>query len=168
MPQPADAVDYRALVADFQPNDGDLLPALHAVQHAVGWIPREGIEAVAAQLKMPVSTVFGALSFYAEFLLEPPAQTTITWCSGPACRMAGGDRIREAMERTLGLGLNQKSEDNRVGFRLGQCNGTCHVAPMVWTRSADADLAEGYGEVRGPLSVSDSIRLAREAKGGAS
>ncbi|MBI4587913.1 MAG: NAD(P)H-dependent oxidoreductase subunit E, partial [Candidatus Rokubacteria bacterium] len=114
----------------------------------------EGIEAVAAQLKMPVSTVFGALSFYAEFLLAPAARTTITWCSGPACRLAGGDRIREALEAVLGLALNQKTPDDRAGLRLGQCNGTCQIAPMVWVN----------GRPTGPLTVSSAIELARSAR----
>ena len=150
------AEEFEALVADFKPNDGDLLPALHAIQHEYGWIPREGIEAVATQLNMPVSTVFGALSFYAEFLLSPPAETTITWCSGPACRILGGDRIREALEATLKLQLNQKTKDDRVGLRLGQCNGTCQLSPLVWVN----------GKTTGPLTVSKAIELARQVKGG--
>jgi NADH:ubiquinone oxidoreductase subunit E len=152
---PAVPVDYRELLAPFKPNDGDLLSALHAVQHAVGWIPKEGLEAVARQLRMPVSTVFGACSFYSEFLLDPPAETTIAWCSGPACRIFGGDRIREALGATLNLPLGGKSPDGKVGLRIGQCNGTCQIAPMVWVN----------GKPTGPLTISSAIELARTAAG---
>jgi NADH:ubiquinone oxidoreductase subunit E len=150
-------VNYSELLAPFKPNDGDLLPALHAVQHAVGWIPKEGLEAVARQLRMPVATVFGACSFYSEFLLEPPPETTIAWCSGPSCRIFGGDRIREALGATLNLPLGGRSPDGKVGLRVGQCNGTCQIAPMVWVN----------GKATGPLTVSSAIELARGATGSA-
>ena len=155
MAESAAAVDYRELLAGFKPNDGDLLPALHRVQHAVGWIPREGIEAVAAQLRMPVATVFGALSFYAEFLTSPPAETTITWCSGPACRLLGGERIRQALEAASGVRLGEKTSDGRLGLRIGQCNGTCQVAPMLWVN----------GKPTGPVTAAAAIDLARESAG---
>lgn len=152
----AATVDYATLLAPYKPNDGDLLPALHAVQHEVGWIPKEGLEAVSRQLNMPLATVFGACSFYSEFLLEPPAEKTIAWCSGPSCRILGGDRIREALAAELNLPLGGKTADGRVGLRVGQCNGTCQCAPQVWVN----------GKVVGPLTVSSAIELARELRGG--
>jgi NADH:ubiquinone oxidoreductase subunit E len=100
--------------------------------------------------------VFGSVSFYADFHTEPPAETTIAWCSGPACRLLGGDRIREAIQHTLELPLGGHSDDHRYGLHLGQCNGTCSEAPQVWLN----------GEVVGKLTVSDAIRLAREVRGG--
>jgi NADH:ubiquinone oxidoreductase subunit E len=147
--------ELRELVAEFEPGRGHVLPALHKVQHHYGYIPRRAIEAIARQLNTTAAMVFGAVSYYSDFRSEPPPSTQVDWCSGPACRLQGGDRIREAMEATFDLPLGGQSEDGRYGFRLGQCNGTCHEAPQVWVN----------GQVVGNLSVSAAIRLAREVKG---
>jgi NADH:ubiquinone oxidoreductase subunit E len=146
--------DYTSLLAPFEPNKGHLLPALHAIQHEYGWISKDGIRAVAKQLKMTDAQVYGALSFYSEFRTTPPPHTLIAWCSGPACRLLGGERIRETLERELGIRLLQQTADGQVGLHLGQCNGTCHEAPQVWVN----------GEVVGCLTEQKTVQLVRDIK----
>jgi NADH:ubiquinone oxidoreductase subunit E len=147
--------ELRALVADFQPGRGHVLPALHRVQETYGYVSREAMDVIARQLNTTSALVFGAASFYSDIRTSPRPETEIAWCSGPTCRLLGGDHIREAMQHVLDLPLGGHSEDHRYGLHLGQCNGTCHEAPMVWVN----------GVVTGPLSVSGAIRLAREVKG---
>ena len=148
--------ELRDLVAEFKPNSGHVLPALHKVQETYGYISRPAIEAVARQLNTTPALVFGCVSFYTDLRTHPPAETEISWCSGPACRLAGGDRIREALQATLEVPLGGESEDHRYGLHLGQCNGTCSESPQVWVN----------GRVVGNLTVSQAIRMAREIKGG--
>jgi NADH:ubiquinone oxidoreductase subunit E len=149
--------ELRDLVAEFQPDRGHVLPALHKVQETYGYITRPAIEVIARQLNTTPALVYGAVSFYSDFHVEPPPETLIAWCSGPACRLLGGDRIREAIQHTLEVTLGGESDDHRYGLHLGQCNGTCHEAPQVWVN----------GEVVGELSVSKAIELARQVKAGA-
>jgi len=149
--------ELRELVAEFEPGRGHVLPALHKVQEKYGYIPRKAIEVIARQLNTTPALVFGTVSFYAELRTHPPAQTEIAWCSGPACRLRGGDRIRNAIEHTLELPLGGQSEDHRYALHLGQCNGTCSEAPQVWVN----------GKVVGNLTVASAIKLAREIKEGA-
>jgi len=146
--------ELRDLVAAYEPGKGHLLPALHKIQETYGYISRTAIEVLARQLNTTPALVYGTVSFYADFRTHQPPKTEIAWCSGPACRLAGGERIREALEHTLGLPLGGHSEDNRYGLHLGQCVGTCHESPQVWVN----------GEVKGSLTVADAIRLAREVK----
>ncbi len=147
---------YRELLDGFQPDQGDLLAALHAIQHEFGYIPTDSVPEVAKKLRMNASAVFGALSFYAEFRTTPPPTTTVMWCSGPACRLKGGDNIRLAFETVLGVGMEGETPDGELGLHLGQCNGTCEVAPQIWLN----------GVVRGPLRVADAVELARRLKTG--
>lgn len=148
-------LEIRHLISDLKPGDGDLLAALHRVQERFGYVPKEAIAVVARQLRLSEARVFGAITFYSEFRLTPPPQITVSWCSGPACWLRGSDRVREALEAVLGIRLNESTPDNRIGLHLGQCNGACHFAPMLWVN----------GRVRGPLTVAEAIRLARELKG---
>ncbi len=149
--------ELRELVAEFEPGRGHVLPALHKVQDKYGYVPRKAIDVIARQLNTTPALVFGTVSFYADIRTHPPAETEIAWCSGPACRLLGGDRIREAIQHTLELPLGEQSEDHRYGLHLGQCNGTCSEAPQIWVN----------GRVVGKLTVSKAIKLAREIKEGA-
>jgi NADH-quinone oxidoreductase subunit E len=98
--------------------------------------------------------VYGAVTFYAELRTTPPPETRIDWCSGPACRLKGGEHVRRALEATLGIEMEQNTPDNKLGLHLAQCNGTCDFAPQVWVN----------GKIVGPLSAAETIRMAREMK----
>jgi formate dehydrogenase subunit gamma len=149
-------LEIKDLIAEFRPGEGDLLAALHKIQHRYGYIPPESIPVVARHLGLGEAHVYGTTTFYSEFRLTPPAETTIAWCCGPACRVRGSDRVRAALEAVLSIGMEEKTPDNRVGLHVAQCNGTCDFAPQVWVN----------GRVVGPLTVGDAIRLARELKAG--
>lgn len=152
----------RALVADLRPNNGDLLAGLHRIQHEYGYVSSEAMEVLAQRLKLFPAQVYGAASFYEEFRFEPPPATTIRWCSGPACRMRNGGGIRDAMLATLGIEMNDQTEDGRVGMLLGQCNGTCELAPQVWIETA----ADHQSRVVGPLTAARAVEMARHLRDG--
>ncbi len=154
----------RALVSEFRPNHGDLLATLHKVQHEYGFISREAMEVIAAQLHLFAAQVYGAASYYEEFRFAPPAEIDIRWCSGPACRARNGGGIRDAMLATLGVAMNGQTADRRVGIRLGQCIGTCELAPQVWIE----DRATHTNKVVGQLNAARAVRLARALRDGAS
>ena len=147
-------LEIEQLVRDFKPGDGDLLAALHTVQHHYGYIPKPAIAVIARQFRLSEAKVYGAVTFYSEYRLTPPPQVLIGWCSGPACRLKGGDRTRSVLEAELGIALGENTEDNRLGLHLAQCNGTCEHAAQVWVN----------GDVVGPLTAADTVRLARRLK----
>src|SRR5690348_2404626 len=120
------AQELRELVAEFAPGRGHVLPALHKVQETYGYVSKAAIDAVARQLNATPALIYGAATFYTDYRLSPPPETEISWCSGPTCRLLGGDRIREAIQNVLELPLGGHSEDHRYGLHTGQCNGTCH------------------------------------------
>ena len=153
-------LEIKHLIADLKPGDGDLLAALHRLQEHYGYIPPMAIPVVAQHLKLGTARVYGAITFYSELRLTPPPETTISWCSGPACCLRGSDNVRRILEAVLGIKMGESTEDNRpdgqpsgrLGLHLAQCNGTCDLAPLVWVN----------GRARGRLSAADAVRLARE------
>ncbi|MGQ9572322.1 MAG: NADH-quinone oxidoreductase subunit NuoE family protein [Dehalococcoidia bacterium] len=146
--------ELEQLIADVKPNDADLLAALHRIQDAYGYVPRQVVPRLAEKLHTTPAMVYGAITFYSEFRLEPPARTTISWCSGPACRLKGGENVRRALEAVLGIGLGETTADKAVGLRFVQCDGTCALAPLLRLN----------GRPKGPLTVSEAIKLARKLK----
>ncbi len=148
-------LEIQQLIAEFKPRSADLIPALHKVQHRYGYVPKEAIPVVAQQLGLGEAHVYGAVTFFAELRTIPPPETRIDWCSGPACRLKGGERVRLALETVLGIGMEENTAGDKLGLHLGQCNGTCEYAPQLWVD----------GKVVGPLTVAEAIRLARDLKG---
>ena len=147
-------LEIQHLVREFKPGDGDLLAALHTVQHHYGYVPKMAMRVVARQLRLSEAKVYGAATFYSEFRLTPPPATLIGWCSGPACRLKGGDHVRQVLETELGIRMGENTDDNKLGLHLAQCNGTCDHAAQIWVN----------GKVVGPLNAADTIKLVRKLK----
>jgi NADH-quinone oxidoreductase subunit E len=155
--QPNEAIlEVQGLLEGLAPGEGDLLEALHRIQHQYGYVPNTAIPAVAKHLRLPPARVYGAITFYSEFRETPPAETMISWCSGPACFIKGGANIRTVLETMLGCEMGENAADNKLGLHLGQCNGTCDNAPQVWVD----------GKVVGPLTAADTVALVKNLQNG--
>lgn len=148
-------LEIQHLLREFKPGDGDLMAALHAVQHRYGYVPRMAMRVVAKQLRLSEARVYGACTFYSEFRLTPPPETLVGWCGGPTCRLKGGERVRKVLEAELGIGMGENVDGDRLGLHLAQCNGTCEHAPQIWVND----------KVVGPLDAKQTVELARELKG---
>lgn len=149
--------ELRELVAEFEPERGHVMPALHKVQNKYGYIPKTAFDVIARQLNSTPALIFGAATFYTDFRLHPPAATEVAWCCGPACRILGGERILESIQDELGIGFHEQTPDHAIGLHIGQCVGTCHEAPQVWVN----------GKVKGNLTPDSARELARGLKGAA-
>jgi len=142
------------LIADLRPDNVDLLAAFHRIQHEFGYIPPEAVPLLAGRFNTTPAIIFGTIDFYSELRLKPPAEEVVEWCSGPACLLKNSTGIRRALEATFGCYLNQASIDGYFELRLVQCDGTCHLAPLIRHR----------GAYIGPLNTSKAIEWARALK----
>ena len=149
-------LEIQHLIGGFKPADGDLLGALHAVQHHYGYVPKIAMKVVARQLRLSEAKVYGAATFYSEFRFTAPPQTLIGWCSGPTCRIKGGGNVKKVLEAELGVRMGENTADNKLGLHMAQCNGTCEYAAQVWVN----------GNVVGPLSAVETVKLVRDLKAG--
>jgi NADH:ubiquinone oxidoreductase subunit E len=86
--------------------------------------------------------------------MTPPAENVVEWCSGPACLLKNSTGIRRALEAELGCQMDQASIDGKYELRLVQCDGTCHLAPLIRHK----------GKYIGPLTTSAAIEFARGLK----
>ena len=139
------------LIAELRPDNVDLLEAFHRVQHEYGYVPREAIPLLAAKFNTTPAIIFGTIDFYSEIHTDPPADDVVEWCSGPACLLKGSLGIRRALEATLGCAMNRATADGKFELRLLQCDGTCHLAPLIRHK----------GKYIGPITSSQAIEWAR-------
>jgi formate dehydrogenase subunit gamma len=143
------------MIADLRADDVDLLKAFHRIQHEFGFVPPEAVPLLAGQFRTTPAIIYGTIDFYSEIRTAAPAETTVEWCSGPACLLKGSMNIRRVLESILECQMNRASPDGKFGLRLVQCDGTCHLAPLVRLE----------GRYIGPLSISETVEWARALVG---
>ena len=114
--------DWRATVQAFPRERTWLLPALHAVQHDLRWIPAEALADVAAHLRVPLSEAYGVATHYPEFRLAEPSARVVRVCTGVSCRIRGGLDLLHALTATAGRDVTLEPFD---------CAFNCSVAPVV-------------------------------------
>ena len=110
---------------------GELIRVLHRAQGIFGYLPKEVQVHVAKRLDVPVSKVYGVVSFYSFFTMNPKGKYDVSVCLGTACYVRGADRILEAITKKIGIGVGETTEDAKFSLRTLRCVGACGLAPVV-------------------------------------
>lgn len=109
----------------------DLIEVLHKTQDLYGYIPKRVVTSIAKRLDIPVSTIYGVISFYSRFSLVPKGKYSVSVCMGTACYVKGANDILEAFSRELGIGVGETTEDQLFSIIETRCVGDCALAPVV-------------------------------------
>jgi NADH-quinone oxidoreductase subunit E len=80
---------------------------------------------------VPLAKVFSVSTFYKAFSLEPQGDTIIKVCMGTACHIRGAGQLVEELERELGIGPDQTTEDLKFTLKTVNCVGACAMAPVM-------------------------------------
>ena len=108
-----------------------LIEALHSVQEAFGYLEPEGLRFVAQSLRVPLSQVYGAATFYHFFTMKPPGRHACVVCTGTACYINGAAAILLRIHDSLGLDAGGTTADGRISLLRARCLGACSMAPAV-------------------------------------
>jgi formate dehydrogenase subunit gamma len=121
----------RAIAAVHRGQRGPLLPILHAVQEAVGYIPPEAIPVLADELNLSRADVHGVVTFYHDFRATPAGRTTVRICRGEACQAVGAERLVAHVRETCGLSPGETSIDGSLTVEQVFCLGNCALGPAA-------------------------------------
>ena len=108
-----------------------LIPLLQAVQRKLSYIPEEAIVAISERTGIATSEVFGTMTFYAQFRLEPQGRNLIQVCRGTACHVRGAVAVLSALERVLGIKDGETTSDMEYTLETVACVGACALAPTM-------------------------------------
>lgn len=108
-----------------------LIPLLQDIQEEYGYLPRPVLEYVARKGGIPLSRIFGVITFYEQFYLVPQGKHTIKCCRGTACHVKEGAGIADAISEEIGVGEGGTSADGLFTFETVACLGTCFLAPVI-------------------------------------
>lgn len=109
----------------------NLIPILQEVQNRLGYLPKEAMQQIAENMKIPEIDVYGVGTFYNQFRLNPPGKHQIKVCMGTACHMMGGHIILDSFERRLNIKEGETTPDREFGLERVACVGCCALAPVV-------------------------------------
>lgn len=109
----------------------NLIHLLHRIQAYYGYIPPEIVENMAERLRISAAEIFGVLTFYKAFALEPRGKHLVTICLGTACHVRGGRQIAEEAERRLGIKPGETTADRLFTLETVNCLGCCAIGPVM-------------------------------------
>ena len=110
---------------------GELINILHKAQDTFGYLPREVQEIIARQLSIPVSKVYGVVTFYSFFTMTPKGEHPISVCMGTACYVRGAEKVLDEFNRVLGINVGETTSDGKYSLSSLRCVGACGLAPVV-------------------------------------
>lgn len=119
------------LLALHKDQPGGLLPLLHAVQEAMGYIPSEAVPEIAQAMNLSRAEVHGVITYYHHFRSSPPGKHVVQVCQAEACKACGGDALMAQAELALGCTSHSTRADGAVTLEPVYCLGLCASSPAI-------------------------------------
>ena len=110
---------------------GALLPILHAIQDALGYVPAESVPAIAKALNLSRAEVHGVISFYHYFRDTPPGKHTIHLCRAESCQSMGSKELEAHVKTSLGIDFHETTADGKFSLEPVYCLGNCACSPAM-------------------------------------
>ncbi len=124
---------------------GKTMPILQEAQAIYGYLPIEVQKIIADKTGISLEEIYGVVSFYAQFKLNPDGEVAVAVCLGTACYVKGSGDIIEECAKVLNVAVGSTSSDGRYSLEATRCIGACGLAPVLTIN----------GEVYGRLTKED-------------
>ncbi len=134
-----------AVCEKYKDTMGKMMPILQEAQEIYGYLPDEVQKIIARETGVSQEEIYGIISFYAQFKLNPDGEVAIAVCLGTACYVKGAGELIEAIEADLGISNGSTSADGKFSLEATRCIGACGLAPVLTVN----------GEVYGRLTEHD-------------
>ena len=139
----------------FGGEESNLIQILERAQHEIGYLPEEVQAYIARKMDIPLSEVYGVVTFYALFNVEPLGKYKISVCLGTACYVKGAGKIIEEFEKELDVKSGGTTADGLFTLEACRCLGACGLAPVLNVNG------KVFGKLT-PADVKDIIKQYRD------
>jgi formate dehydrogenase subunit gamma len=110
---------------------GALLPILHDVQAALGYVPKDAVPLIAHELNLSRAEIHGVISFYHYFRTEKPGRHVLQLCRAEACQALGAAHLEAHAKRALGVDYHGTTADGAITLEAVYCLGNCALGPSA-------------------------------------
>ena len=119
------------LIEPYAGRSQELIQVLREIQEKLGYLPKEAQEKVAQTLGVPLSRVYGVITFYHFFRTSPAGQHTIRLCLGTACYVRGAVQVLQTLQEELGIDPGETTDDYKFSLERVACFGCCALSPVM-------------------------------------
>ena len=120
-----------AIIESHKGQEGATIPVLHKAQEIYGYLPIEVQQMISEGLDVPLAEIYGIVTFYAQFSLNPKGKYQIGVCLGTACYVKGSGDILEKCKSILGIDVGECTPDGLFSIDATRCIGACGLAPVM-------------------------------------
>lgn len=120
-----------AVIAEHKGQEGAVIPVLHKAQEIYGYLPIEVQELISEGLDVPLAEIYGIVTFYTQFSLNPKGKYHIGVCLGTACYVKGSGDILDKIKEILGIDVGECTPDGLFSIDATRCIGACGLAPVI-------------------------------------
>ena len=128
---PAERAAVIEVCAQLKSLAGALMPILHGVQAALGYVPKDAVPLIAAELNLSRADVHGVLTFYHYFRKEAPGRHVVHVCRAEACQSVGAVALEAHAKKSLGIDFHQTTADGAISLEPVYCLGNCSLGPSI-------------------------------------
>jgi len=128
---PAQRATILQICQDLKSQPGPLIPILHGVQSALGYIPKDAVPLLASELDLTSAEVHGVLTFYHYFRSQPCGRHVLYLCRAEACQAVGATTLERHAKQTLGINFHETTSDEAVTLEPVYCLGNCALGPSI-------------------------------------
>lgn len=126
-----DLAPLQQIIDEYKGQRGVLIQVLQRAQEAYGYLPPEVLKGIANGLGIPLSQVYGVVTFYAQFYLTRRGKHVIRSCDGTACHVRGAAKVIDAVQKELGIAPGETTPDYQFTFEVVYCLGSCGLSPVA-------------------------------------
>src|SRR6056297_135422 len=138
------------ILKEYAKEEKYLIPILQDAQDEYGYLPETVLKEIACNLDLSLSQVFGVVTFYSQFHLEPRGENIIRVCTGTACHVRGGSEVLDQLKEELDIGSGETTDDLTFTLETVACIGACGLAPVIMVND------DTYGRMK-PGKVSEVL-----------
>jgi NADH-quinone oxidoreductase subunit E/NADP-reducing hydrogenase subunit HndA len=120
-----------SIIEKYKGKPGGLIPVLEEAQVCLEFLPMPVQKRIAAGLNLPLSRVYGVVTFYSFFTMTPRGKYTIRVCLGTACYVRGGKALSETLEKQFGIKEGETTADRMFTLESVRCLGACGLGPVI-------------------------------------
>ena len=128
---PEQEAQLKKVIEAHKDQKGAVIPVLHEAQGIYGYLPIEVQEMIAEGLNVPLAEIYGIVTFYAQFSLNPKGKYQIGVCLGTACYVKGSGDILEKVKELLNFEVGECTADGKFSLDATRCIGACGLAPVL-------------------------------------
>lgn len=119
------------VIAELKDDKGALMPILQKAQDIYGYLPIEVQTIISNETGIPLEKIYGVVTFYSQFTLNPKGKYQISVCLGTACYVKGSGDIYNKLMEKLGIVGGECTADGRFSLDACRCIGACGLAPVM-------------------------------------